>query len=187
MKILFWNVRGINMPSKQRELKRYFMQYNANIICLLETHVQRQNFLAISSFLLPGWPGHNNYEYASLGRIWVFHRHHIQITVSSVTSQAMHCHTFDSITGKYFFLSVIYANSYHKNVRQELWKELVLINKALPKVPWLVRGDFNEIRSIDERSDWRQSLALAKSSIFFQNQLNEAELHDLPSSGSYFT
>ncbi|GLT57601.1 hypothetical protein SLA2020_305620 [Shorea laevis] len=121
MKILFWNVRGINMPSKQKELKRYFMQYNANIICLLETHVQQP---------------------------------HIQIIVSSVTSQAMHCHTFDSIASKYFFLSVIYANSYHENVRQKLWKELVLISKALPKVPWLVVGDFNEIRSIDERSNW---------------------------------
>ncbi|GLT80967.1 hypothetical protein SLA2020_523760 [Shorea laevis] len=87
----------------------------------------------------------------------------------------------------YFFLSVIYANSYHENVRQKLWKELVLISKALPQLPWLVGGDFNEIWSIDERLDWRQSLALAKSSEFFQNQLNEAELHDLPSSGSYFT
>ncbi|GKV50648.1 hypothetical protein SLEP1_g57349 [Rubroshorea leprosula] len=179
--------RKSSNSSGERSLKSYLSQYNADIVCLLETHVQQKNFIMVSGSLLPGWTALNNYEHAKLGRIWVFHRPHIQMSISSMHHQAIHCHVFNSTTAQYLFLSVIYADPYSVDLRQDLWGELVAISQALPNVPWLVGGDFNEIRDLCERSDWQSISCLPKESEVFNKMLNEVEVHDLPTAGSFFT
>ncbi|GKV50480.1 hypothetical protein SLEP1_g57182 [Rubroshorea leprosula] len=82
------------------------------------------------------------------------------------------------------FLNAIYADPYSDAGRQTLWDELILFSKALPAVPWLVGGDFNDIRSPSKRSD---AASIQKESLSFHDKLNAVELHDIPSSGSYFT
>ncbi|GLT47031.1 hypothetical protein SLA2020_207530 [Shorea laevis] len=54
-------------------------------------------------------------------------------------------------------------------------------------VPWLVGGDFKEIRALCERSDWQSISCLPKESEVFNKMLNEVEIHDLPIAGSFFT
>ncbi|GLT58450.1 hypothetical protein SLA2020_457140 [Shorea laevis] len=174
------------MPGKQKALKKYLFQYDVDIVCLLETRVQQSNFLEISSFLLPNWTAFHNYGHARLGRIWVLHKNHINITVSNINCQAFHCHVFDTCLSQYFFLSVIYADPYSDGVRQKLWDELLLLSQALPNVPWLVGGDFNDIRCPSERSDGSLS-SFPKESLMFHDKLNAAELHDLPATGPLFT
>ncbi|GLT50498.1 hypothetical protein SLA2020_239810 [Shorea laevis] len=147
--------------------------------------VQHSKFLQISSFLLPNWTVLHNYCYARLSRIWIFHKGHIQVTVSTMSCQAIHCHVYNTLSCQYTFLSAIYADPYSEMARMELWNELVLLGQALPAVPWLVGGDFNEIRSLSERSD---GLAcLPRESVLFNDKLQEAELHDLVSTSSFFT
>ncbi|GKV49095.1 hypothetical protein SLEP1_g55863 [Rubroshorea leprosula] len=154
--------RKSSNSSGERSLKSYLSQYNADIVCLLETHVQQKNFIMVSDSLLPGWTALNNYEHAKLGRIWVFHRPHIHMSISSMHHQAIHCHVFNSTTAQYLFLSVIYADPYSIDLRQDLWGELVAISQALLNVPWLVGRDFNEIRDLCERSDWQSISCLPK-------------------------
>ncbi|GKU86882.1 hypothetical protein SLEP1_g1354 [Rubroshorea leprosula] len=81
---------------------------------------------------------------------------------------------------------VIYADPYSYGVRQKLWNELLLLSQALPNVPWLVGGDFNDIRCLSERSDNSLS-SFPKESLMFHDKLNAAELHDLPATGPLFT
>ncbi|GKV27353.1 hypothetical protein SLEP1_g36534 [Rubroshorea leprosula] len=64
---------------------------------------------------------------------------------------------------------------------ETLWDELILFSQALLAVPWLVGGDFNDIRSPSERSD---GASISKESLSFHDKLNAAELHDIPSSGT---
>ncbi|GKV05782.1 hypothetical protein SLEP1_g17749 [Rubroshorea leprosula] len=101
-----------------------------------------------------------------------------------MSCQAIHCHVYNSLSSQYFFLSAIYANPYSDAVRQTLWDELILFSQALPAVPWLVGGDFNDIRSPSKRSD---GASISKESLSFHDKLNAAELHDIPSSGFYIT
>src|SRR4051812_1573749 len=107
--LLFWNIRSLNDPRKQRKLIQALKNFHVSIICLLETHVQQNNFSAISERILPGWNVIANYEFAPLGRIWLFSNAEINMEVFSKSSQAIHCHIFSKSLKKYFFLSVVYG------------------------------------------------------------------------------
>src|SRR4051812_36646513 len=107
--ILFWNVRGINDPKKQKNLKAVLRKFQGSIICLLETHVKKDHFLSIFGNLLPGWTILANYEDAYLGRIWIAHDESIRMEVFSQSAQVVHCHSYSLKLKKYFFLSVVYA------------------------------------------------------------------------------
>jgi exonuclease III len=67
MKILSWNVRGLNMPLKQKEVRRL----NLSIVCLVETLVKIENFPQIVASMLSGWEVVNNYSKHYLGKIWI--------------------------------------------------------------------------------------------------------------------
>jgi hypothetical protein len=54
MKMLVWNVRGLNHPSKQREVQSVIRQKKINLACLIETKVKEKKADLISSFMLPG-------------------------------------------------------------------------------------------------------------------------------------
>ncbi|GLT49726.1 hypothetical protein SLA2020_232630 [Shorea laevis] len=112
MKFLFWNVRGINMPRKQKDLKKYLREYNADIVCLVETHVQQFKFDLVAEYILPRWQRFCNYECAASGRIWILWRDHIHFQVHSMSHQAIHGHIMDTNTKHYTFVSFIYAECY---------------------------------------------------------------------------
>jgi exonuclease III len=71
MNILFWNVRGLNMLLKQKEVRNMVRRIRISILCLVETRVKHENFLKIVASMLPGWEVVNNYSTHILGRIWV--------------------------------------------------------------------------------------------------------------------
>jgi exonuclease III len=54
MNLLFWNVRGLNMPLKQNEVRKMVKRLRISILCLVETRVRQENFLRIISSMLPG-------------------------------------------------------------------------------------------------------------------------------------
>lgn len=49
---------------------------------------------SIIDFILAGWKFLANYEYASLGRVWIPFDSSIRMEVFSMSDQAVHCHTF---------------------------------------------------------------------------------------------
>ncbi|GKV13757.1 hypothetical protein SLEP1_g24740 [Rubroshorea leprosula] len=71
--------------------------------------------------------------------------------------------------------------------RRRLWDELVALSRVLPEVPWILGADFNEVRYLQERSDWIQNMHFSKDSELFNDRLSEAELSDLPAFGPKFT
>ena len=42
MKVLVWNVRGLNQPCKQKEVASRVNRLNVDMVCLLETRVKEQ-------------------------------------------------------------------------------------------------------------------------------------------------
>src|SRR5438270_293036 len=105
--ITFWNVRGLNDLVKQRRLKVAFKGIRSSIVCLLETHIQQSNAPSVQSKLFPAWHCIDNYDYASLGRIWVLHDSTIRTQVFRITDQAIHVHVFSIALQRYFFLSTV--------------------------------------------------------------------------------
>ena len=43
IKILSWNVRGVNDPEKRRVIKSFLRSNRADLVCLQETKVQQMN------------------------------------------------------------------------------------------------------------------------------------------------
>lgn len=84
-KLLVWNVRGFNRPLKQHEVRKMIVAYGLNIICLLETRVQKENSSAILSRMLSGWRWFSNYSSHRLGRIWILYDHSITLLETLVT------------------------------------------------------------------------------------------------------
>jgi len=64
-------VRGLNQPSKQREVHSIIKEKKIKMVCLIETRVKENKSGAIVSALFPGWDFCFNYDKHFLGRIWV--------------------------------------------------------------------------------------------------------------------
>jgi exonuclease III len=54
MNILFRNVRGLNMPLKQKEVRKMVRRLIISILCVVETRVKQENFSKIVVSMLPG-------------------------------------------------------------------------------------------------------------------------------------
>lgn len=68
--ILCWNVRGLNNPSKQDEMKKFILLNKIGLFCLVETKFN-QNFPHVYSRLCDGWCVSSNFSLAPGGRILI--------------------------------------------------------------------------------------------------------------------
>lgn len=71
MNIITWNVRGLNRPSKQREVKSMIKLHKIGLVCLIETRVKEEKADLIRDSIVPCWGYVFNYEKHNLGRIWI--------------------------------------------------------------------------------------------------------------------
>ena len=54
IKIISWNVRGVNDPDKRRVIKSFLRSNRVDLVCLQETKVQQMNMLRLVAL---GWAG----------------------------------------------------------------------------------------------------------------------------------
>ena len=69
IKIVAWNIRGLNDPLKQKEVISFVKEHSLRVVCHLETRVRISNKDRIFTSILPGWCLLHNYDHALLGRI----------------------------------------------------------------------------------------------------------------------
>lgn len=55
MIVVAWDIRGLNDPFKQREIRRFVYKYKVFLLCLVETRVREENIGIIMVILLLGW------------------------------------------------------------------------------------------------------------------------------------
>jgi len=69
--IIAWNIRGLNWPNKQEDLKTFLHTNKVGMIGLMETKIKMTNdrIVAIRSF--PGWRWDNNSTPTIKGRVWI--------------------------------------------------------------------------------------------------------------------
>ncbi|CAO2836368.1 unnamed protein product [Amaranthus hypochondriacus] len=67
--ILCWNVRGLNMVKRQKELSRFLFAHNISLFSFLQTKVKRANLGCLYQNLCPGWCFSHNFAYHHSGRI----------------------------------------------------------------------------------------------------------------------
>ena len=72
MTILIWNVRGLNRPSMQVELRHKLLSVKASLVALLETKIKPTSFHYVKTSILPnGWMEVSNVDICSSIQIWL--------------------------------------------------------------------------------------------------------------------
>ena len=125
VKFATWNIRGLNGPLKQKEVRSFVMSNDLDFVCMLETWVRVSNKDRIFNALLPGWRLFHNYDHALLGRIWICgNPEKVVIDVVHAMDQAMLCHVTTIKDNCSFWCFAIYAsnNFLHRRV---LWRHLL--------------------------------------------------------------
>ena len=77
----FWNVRGLNEPSKHSPLSTWLYSRSIFFGALLETHVKEASKHIILSSIGSDWSLIDNYSHSDLGKIWIIYKPSIKIKV----------------------------------------------------------------------------------------------------------
>ncbi|XP_077228478.1 uncharacterized protein LOC143861435 [Tasmannia lanceolata] len=149
--ITSWNIRGICSAAKKKEVQYLIRSTNAPICCLQETKAREPLMMHHVKDICESWDFHGNYEHVIKGRVWIlWDPMRVNLQILSESSQFIHAEVLLTQTNQRFHLTTVYGRNYGGD-RKVLWEDLELVN-AVIQGPWIVLGDFNVIRSYDERS-----------------------------------
>lgn len=183
--LLFWNIRGLNEPSKQHAIKKIQKDNKCSLVCILETRVREKNKVHVLAGLKLGhWEAISNYEFSSKGRIWfLWDSQKFSVQILEKAEQFIHCKVTSIISQEIFLVTALYALNEAID-RVCLWQALRRIATSI-SLPWIVSGDFNTILWQVER--------LKNGSIFYNNRnklqqlVQDTQLRELRFSGYFFT
>lgn len=86
-----WNIRGLNNPFKQKELKDIFLKYKVDIMGCLETKIQANNDDRIKKVFEKEWTIFTNYPTTLNGRLQLLWKgKKVKVTVIYTTTQLIH-------------------------------------------------------------------------------------------------
>ncbi|GAU46455.1 hypothetical protein TSUD_402220 [Trifolium subterraneum] len=152
MKIFSYNIRGLGAGEKRREVRRLIMEKRPDVFCLQETKLE-----VVDDALCRSLWGSETVQYsykpavgASRGIITMWDASTVNVWMSVTMS---HCLL---VKGKFiknnvdFVLTNVYAPCDNRG-RLFLWNELSGMIQRFSSVVWCVLGDFNVVRSSEER------------------------------------
>ena len=186
--IFAWNMRGFNMPRKQKAVRHWVTAAKLSFGCLLETRVQEENFTKVFDATFPGWSCLHNYSSHRLGRIWVCWSDAVEIVPVSTSAQMITVWVRYKATGDTFLCSFVYASNCMIE-RRELWREMETIAETVvgDVNAWIIQGDFNVALSSLEHSSLMESAADRSAIREFQNVVRNCDMSDLAQVGPSFT
>ena len=184
IKILSWNVRGVNDPVKRSVIKGFLRSNRVDLVCFQETKVQQMNVgmvrsLGVGRYL--NWIALDA-EGSAGGILLLWDKRRISLEDSVAGSFSVSCQFRMVEDGFQWVFSGVYG-PIKKRYRESFWEELGSI-RGLWDNPWCLGGDFNEILSPSERS---RGGRISNSMRRFADVLNDLGLRDLPLQGGHYT
>jgi len=180
-----WNMRGLNDPLEQMKVRSLIKDEKLSLCGLVETKELEKNKETIFRAISRSWKLVCNYDYSSLGRIWVcWNPSDVNVVVLTSLEQAIHCKVSNIDSSLECIVSIVYGNNCNVR-REELWADLVAHGEEFEDLAWLVMGDFNAIKSSDEGVGGASIWPQWKDDLFVC--LATSGLYDLRFSGCFFT
>ncbi|KAL2248000.1 UNVERIFIED_CONTAM: hypothetical protein Sindi_2652300 [Sesamum indicum] len=179
-----WNVRGLNKRDHQLALKDLVSEYRLHFLGILETRVRITNVMHIQSFLLPQWKWF--VDYASVGnRIWIaWDDNLLDVHILDLGEQFIHCRITIKALHESCIITIAYGASEVIDKRT-LWHTSGTLAPQCSNDPWLVRGDFNAVRDLNEVCGISGDIRIATEE--FNAGIQEAGLLPLPMQGEWYT
>ncbi|XP_050229569.1 uncharacterized protein LOC126678717 [Mercurialis annua] len=183
MNILSWNIRGMNEPLKQAEVRRLLAKNDISLAGIIETRVRRLNKDSVwKNMKLYDWNLIENYEFSDLGKIWIiYNKTRIKVLKIDSSDQFVHCkveydnHEFD--------WTIIYGANQLMD-RQILWQKLVQMSSQITG-PWMIQGDFNAVMGENDRCGGNELDSNHASEL--KDCINNSGLVELRSIGCLYT
>ncbi|XVE56052.1 hypothetical protein DITRI_Ditri03aG0206000 [Diplodiscus trichospermus] len=184
MKIIVWNVRGLNNPLKQKEIIGRIKKIKAGLVCLLETRVKQHKMQEIVDRHFPGWGIIHDYSLAPNGRIWMLWNGNLQVDLADITDPSITCRI--QIDSQPVLFSSIYGSN-HGMERRRLWDHLLSLHSTIDVGAWVLAGDFNIIAHPSESSDFNGSQVITSDMREFIDCQSRISVSDHAYIGSFFT
>ena len=184
MKMISWNVRGLNDPQKRLVVKNLLREWKCDVVCLQETKIasmNRQLVCSLWSYPYVDWAVLEADRTAgSILLMWdkrVSEKVEVMVGTFSISVKWQ-----GAGDGFIWACSGVYGPN--ENIeRGHMWDELVGIQQYW-RLPWCYFGDFNIVRFPSEhRGETRLTLAMEKFSEFIE----DLNLVDLPLEGGRYT
>jgi hypothetical protein len=184
MNMLIWNVRGLNHPSKQKEVLSIVRTKQISIVCLVENKVKESHAVQICSSMLPNWDCQFNYGKHYLGRIWVcWKKEEFIVSVVDRSDQSVTCIFYSNQEKACWYQTFVYGAN-NPIDRRCLWQNFHSMKLRVSSTPWILCGDFNVVRCLEEK--W-VSAYLTSYKLEFGDCLNNIEVMDLNFSGCFYS
>lgn len=182
MIISSWNVRGLGSPLKHRYIVNSLR--NVSIATLLQTKINLINLTSLMKKKFGTWNYCHNLDCSPTARILVMWRQdRVDLKILNVNPQIIHCRVHCKIISLNCIISFVYG--LHSIVRRRpLWNFIDLMGKDID-IPWLVVGDFNSIRTPNDKLNGAEVTAYEISDM--NSCCYSANLFDLRSLGSPYT
>ncbi|KAJ0548751.1 putative RNA-directed DNA polymerase [Helianthus annuus] len=181
-----WNIRGLNHPLKQKEVRQLIKDNNLHVCAILETHVNTLNVQNVCKNLFASWSWANNAVHCNKGiRIMVgWDVNLVDVMVLAQSDQVIHTQILFKADRKAVFCSFVYADNHYKN-RRALWENLCMHQSFMRDKPWILMGDFNCSLFLEDTLSGSSSNNIGMAE--FKDCVESIEVFDVNSSGLHYT
>lgn len=185
MKLISWNIRGLNSPGKGRLLKKLIMQEKPQIIFIQET---KCNSNAIERIATKAWPRGMNVvvdaDGASGGLAILWDAR--SITLSNIHANKNFIQAIFHITGTNTHGHITNVYFPQDSMRKiEILNALSDLNSARMYPLWIAGGDFNMITRMEEKKGGRNNEN--QDGIHLKDFIQRNWLIDMPFNNDLFT
>ena len=70
-KVASWNIRGLNDPLEQKDIRNFDLENKISILCMVESKVRFSNISGVFGKCCPGCKVIHSCDQRNIGRIWV--------------------------------------------------------------------------------------------------------------------
>ncbi|GJV05024.1 uncharacterized protein Tco_1338593 [Tanacetum coccineum] len=180
------NIRGLNRISKQKEVHQVILENHLNVCAVLESHLDVSKLERVCAKVCSKWSWTSNGSLCTKGSriILGWNTNYVDVTVLSCTRQAMHTRIILKGDQKSMFCTFIYADNKHTK-RKELWKDLELHSTFVRSKSWVIMGDFNSARFLEDTYCGSSKINISMRE--FNECVIKIEMADVNCTGLHFT
>jgi len=184
VKLLTWNVRGLNDQNKRIMVKSLMQKWKADVYCFQETKISKEVEAMAKQLWSCRWMkcGYLEAEGSCGGVLMMWDNRSWRGTLVEA-GQFSITYEFVSTQNLYtWYLTGVYA-PHTRDEKLLCWEEIAAV-RTICDCPWVTCGDFNTVRVMAERRGCSRITNVMKD---FSNWIEEMELHDPQLKGGNFT
>ncbi|KAJ9563335.1 hypothetical protein OSB04_008495 [Centaurea solstitialis] len=139
-----WNIRGLNAPDKQREVKSFVRVNDINFFAILESHLSCDALSSVVNNVFGRWSWVSNQSVSLHGTriIMAWNSAVMDIMIIETHAQFIHCEVRLRGVVQPWFCTVVYGAN-NSILRRQLWSGLRKFRAIMGNQPWVIMGDFN--------------------------------------------